>query len=438
MTKDTWDTIGTNLSDLLLEHVKREAKRTLEITLPGMIKKANADVRTVLDEVQAEYVDRVKAETDDAVRGLEEKAKLALAGAVAAAAAQEARTLLPEAVRDWLGHELNRYLDGGLKSQIERAATAFLTSADMEKIAREALRDAAQTREQPQVHVPARLPRDHNAFAAIEKAVAWRASEAARGGSTPLHGGMNIMMVGPAGTGKSTIAEQIAAACRLPFWFNGPVQSEYKLTGYKDAHGRYHSTPFREAYESGGVYLFDEIDACAPQALVAFNTALAQGYCDFPDQGTVRKSPKFICLAAANTYGRGADRMYVGRNQLDAATLDRFAVFDIGFDEALEEQAARAAWKACNPRAWSDGGQVSKWLALVRKLRERTQELSLRHVVTMRASIDGAKLLALGFPVRAAADATVWKGLSVEDQRKAAARLTLDQKRELGIVNDVG
>jgi MoxR-like ATPase len=431
MPNETWESIGTNLSELVLDHVKREARHTLDITLPGLIKKATADVRTVLDEVKLEFIAHLKSESDDLVRGLEERARRALSDAVAEASKQEARMLLPQAVQDWLDHELHRYLDGGLKIQIERAAAAFLKNADLEKMARQELRNATQTRDQPQPHVPVRLSRDHQAFTAIQTAVSYRAS-----GSGALHSGMNVMMVGPAGTGKSTVAEQLAAAYGLPFWFNGPVQSEYKLTGYKDAHGRYHSTPFREAYEHGGVYLFDEIDACAPQALVAFNTALAQGYCDFPDRGIVRRSPKFVCLAAANTYGRGANRMYVGRNQLDAATLDRFAMFDIGFDETLEEQAARAAWKASNPKAWGDGGQVLKWLTLVRKLRERTLELSLRHVITMRASIDGAKLLALGFPVKAAADATVWKGLGLEDRRKAAARLTLDQKRELGIVND--
>ncbi|WP_186007918.1 AAA family ATPase [Rhizobium etli] len=114
--------------------------------------------------------------------------------------------------------------------------------------------------------------------------------------------------VGPAGSGKSLIPEDIAEKLGLPFYYNGPLPSEYKLTGYKDAVGRYHATPFRKAFEHGGVYLFDEIDACSAQALVAFNTVLANGLCDFPD-GIVRQHPNLGCLAAANNYGEGHDHV---------------------------------------------------------------------------------------------------------------------------------
>jgi hypothetical protein len=46
-----------------------------------------------------------------------------------------------------------------------------------------------------------------------------------------------------------------------------------------------------------------------------------------------------VC-AAANTYGTGADALYVGRNQLDAATLDRFYVVEMDYDRKLEAKLA--------------------------------------------------------------------------------------------------
>jgi hypothetical protein len=113
------------------------------------------------------------------------------------------------------------------------------------------------------------------------------------------------------------------------------VSSEYKLTGFIDAQGRIVSTAFRKAFEFGGVFLFGETDASMPGALLAFNTALANGWMDFPD-GVVQKHPDFRVVADANTFGTGADRLYVGRNQLDAASLDRYAVLDWPYDEALE------------------------------------------------------------------------------------------------------
>jgi len=71
------------------------------------------------------------------------------------------------------------------------------------------------------------------------------------------------------------------------------------------------------------LFLFDEIDASLPNAVLAFNAALANGYADFPD-GMVKRHPRFACIAAANTFGMGADRIYVGRNQLDGADAGPF------------------------------------------------------------------------------------------------------------------
>ena len=89
------------------------------------------------------------------------------------------------------------------------------------------------------------------------------------------------------------------------------------------AQGTIVSTEFRKAYENGGLFLFDEIDASMPGAILAFNAALANNFMDFPDK-KVPRHKDFYCIAAANTFGSGADRQYVGRNQLDAASLDRF------------------------------------------------------------------------------------------------------------------
>ena len=152
---------------------------------------------------------------------------------------------------------------------------------------------------------------------------------------TCVEAGVIPMLVGPAGTGKSTAVEQVARAMGLPFYTMNRIQNSFDLTGYNDANGKYVSTQFYDAYVNGGIFFFDEIDASSPEALVTINTALAQGYMAFPN-GLVKMHPDFKVVAAGNTYGKGANRQYCGRNSLDSATLDRFMIIEWDYDRKLE------------------------------------------------------------------------------------------------------
>lgn len=218
---------------------------------------------------------------------------------------------------------------------------------------------------------------------------------------------LNVYIVGPAGAGKTTAAVNCAKALNVPFHFTGAVASEFKLTGFIDAQGRIVSTEFRKAYENGGLFLFDEIDASYPQAVLAFNAALANDYMDFPDK-RVERHKDFYCIAAANTYGQGADRQYIGRNQLDAASLDRFVFLDWSYDENLERELA-------GNQDWSDH---------VQKIRAFVYTKKIRHVVSPRASIFGARLLASGIDRETVENTVIWKGLDEATIQKIKKHFT--------------
>src|SRR4029077_13513437 len=144
-----------------------------------------------------------------------------------------------------------------------------------------------------------------------------------------------VWIAGPAGSGKTTLAESCAKALNLAFFFNGAIDSPYKLAGFIDAQGRIIRPAFRQAYENGGVYLFDEVDASMPSAVLASNASMRNGEYDFPD-GTIDRHKDFYCFAAANTFGLGASDDYVGRMKQDAAFLDRFPSIYLDYDETLE------------------------------------------------------------------------------------------------------
>lgn len=150
-----------------------------------------------------------------------------------------------------------------------------------------------------------------------------------------------VLLTGPAGSGKNVLCKQIAKALGLKFYFTNAVTQEYKLTGFTDAMGNYQPTQFYKAFTEGGLFMLDEIDASIPEVLVILNAAIANRYFDFPAPiGYVEAHPDFRVIAAGNTFGTGASYEYVGRNQLDAASLNRFAVVRVGYSEAIENSVA--------------------------------------------------------------------------------------------------
>jgi hypothetical protein len=147
------------------------------------------------------------------------------------------------------------------------------------------------------------------------------------------------MIVGPAGTGKSTAVEQISRELGLNFYMANRIQNTFELLGFVDASGKYVTTQFYEAFVKGGLFLFDEVDASSPEALVTINAALSQGYMAFPGQANaIQMHPDFKVVCAGNTFGSGATLQYTGRNKLDAATLDRFMIIEWDYDLELENK----------------------------------------------------------------------------------------------------
>lgn len=146
-----------------------------------------------------------------------------------------------------------------------------------------------------------------------------------------------VYLAGPAGSGKNVICKQIAESLGLEFYFTNAVTQEYKLTGFTDANGHYHESQFYKAFTKGGLFMLDEMDASIPEVLIILNAAIANRYFDFPAPiGKVEAHKDFRVVAAGNTYGHGADADYVGRNTLDAASLDRFALIEVDYDERIE------------------------------------------------------------------------------------------------------
>ena len=178
-----------------------------------------------------------------------------------------------------------------------------------------------------------------------------------------------VFLTGPAGCGKNVLCKQVSEALGLEFYFSNAVTQEYKLTGFIDANGHYQETQFYKAFTEGGLFMLDEIDASTPEVLVILNAAIANGYFDFPT-GRVDAHEDFRLIAAGNTFGTGADIEYTGRYQLDAASLDRFAVIQIDYSKAVEEAIA---------------GGNKNLLQFIWSFREAVEKAQIKFVVSYRA-----------------------------------------------------
>lgn len=215
---------------------------------------------------------------------------------------------------------------------------------------------------------------------------------------------LSPLLVGMAGTGKTHAGQQTSEALGLPFYSIsvGAQTTKTDIMGYMDATGRYIRTLFREAYENGGVFLMDEIDAGNANVLITINAALANGLAAFPD-GMVKRHEDFIFIASANTFGNGANRQYVGRNQLDAATLDRFAIIEWQIDDDLEESLAV-------------GFNGKAWYMAVKAARDFVAEKNIRALISPRATQKGSQLIDTGCQLDEAINATMLA--SVPDDKK--------------------
>jgi len=225
-----------------------------------------------------------------------------------------------------------------------------------------------------------------------------------------------VFLVGEAGSGKNHLCKQVADALKLDFYFSNAVTNEYKITGFIDANGRYHETQFYKAFVEGGLFFFDEIDASIPEVLVLLNAAIENRYFNFPT-GKFNAHPNFRIIAAGNTYGQGASLQYVGRYQLDAASLDRFAVIDMTYDKNIEMIIAN------NDAALVDA---------IRKIREIVQKNSLRIIVSYRAINQLNKLINVQkMDAVKAMNYILLKGINVDDMNIISSKLSVGSNKYL-------
>ena len=193
--------------------------------------------------------------------------------------------------------------------------------------------------------------------------------------------------------------------------------SESQLTGRLIPIGEsgkfeYVPTQLVKMVREGGIFLADEFDAADPNVALVLNQLSANRRLvlpNNPEEPVIEAHPDFALVFSANTFGTGADRQYVGRNQMDAATLDRVAMgtIHVDYDNGLEKKLV----------ANSDLRKAFQ------TLRRNVRAARIRRVVSMRAMLDAQKYMTnLGWSVEECVD-------------QLAMSWTQDERAKAGVPN---
>lgn len=213
----------------------------------------------------------------------------------------------------------------------------------------------------------------------------------------------DVAAIGPSGSGKTYSARQCSELLGLKFYFIAcsDMDTPTKWFGYMNANGEYVSTAVRRWYEHGGLLLIDEYDNMRANIGVNLNAMLDNGIGDFPD-GMIERHPDALCVAAGNTVGRGATRLYRGRQGIDESTLERFDFLFWDYDEELEMKL----------------GVWPSWTRYVQESRKAMRNHKMDYIISPRASIRGGNLLMSGLPPQSVSQRVLFKGWPTDDIQK--------------------
>jgi nitric oxide reductase NorQ protein len=224
--------------------------------------------------------------------------------------------------------------------------------------------------------------------------------------------GKNIMMVGPAGCGKTQAAKDLPAATNRPFFYfnlgatQDPRATLIGNTHFKDGQTTFDESAFVKAIQTkDAVILMDELSRAHPEAWNILMTVLDEGqrYLRLDediDSPLVKVAPGVSFIATANI---GTE--YTSTRVLDRALMDRFEIIEVEILSLSQEEALLT-------RRFGDSVSANMIHAVAdiadaTRKEWRSEEGKLTTMVSTRMTVRICELLADGFSLTEAAEVAV-------------------------------
>ena len=247
----------------------------------------------------------------------------------------------------------------------------------------------------------------------------------------------NVLIKGPAGSGKSLMGKELAKQLELDFF----VQSCAEDTTKEDLIGapkisvdpesgqnfsEFKLAEFMVKLQTPCLCMIDEIFATESGILMGLNGLLEpkQRYIETL-AGIVKVHEKARILATSNVDGRNNDRNYVGAGKADGSTLDRFAMFTHGYSTKVERNIVNRL-----PKLHRD--DIIAWL---KKLRHELQSANISFDPSTRRLNTCVELVIVGLDPAIAFQACFLEQLSLMELKKIGMD-KLETTREAVIQHD--